>query len=311
MVRDILGSFGGCGDGIGVSIVVKTKILSKTGQKCCSVFFLRYQFNCGYNSRIIMTKQAKKKIAGWDSWDPRQYLDTYYAVPMGDTYETLNFLLEELSPYKKSPFKKALEFGAGPTLFGSLAIVSYVEELHLSDYLKPNLFEINKWLFHHKDAFNWDACTEYILTKENTIPTKENIINRSDELRQKLKKLLYGDIAQSWPLLDHEETYDLLVSLYCADSVTNSKKDWHRYMNNLFKLAAPGGVIIIGALRNCSSYRVGKNDFPCANINEKDFEQILSEDSHNFTDIRIEVRNVPDCKEEGFIDIVFARIALK
>lgn len=258
-----------------------------------------------------MNQQTEKKISGWESWNPKQYLNTYYAFPMGDTYETLNFLIEELSPYKGRLFKKALEFGAGPTLFGSLALASYVEELHLADYLEPNLFEINKWLFGHQDAFNWDACTEYILTKENIIPTKENVMNRSNELRQKLKKLLRCDISQSWPLLDRKQTYNLLVSLYCADSVTNSKKDWHRYMKNLFNLAAPEGVIMIGALRNCSSYRVGQSYFPCANINEKDFEQILSEDSHNFTDIRIEVRNVPDCKNEGFIDIVFARIILR
>lgn len=258
-----------------------------------------------------MKQQSKKKISGWDSWDARQYLETYYASPMGDTYETLDFLIDELKHHKEKPFKKALEFGAGPTLFGALATVSYVEELHLSDYLKQNLLEINKWLFHHKDAFNWDICIEYILKREGINPTLENIARKSDELREKLTKLLPGDISYKWPLLDYKENYDLVVSLYCADSVTSSKSEWRRYMKNLFSLTAPKGTIIIGALRNCSFYRVGDQYFPCANINEKDMEEVILEDNHNIEDIHIRVRDVKDCLDEGFVGVIFAHVSLK
>jgi hypothetical protein len=258
-----------------------------------------------------MNRESNNNISDWDSWDARKYLETYYDTPLGDTYETLDFLIEELKDYKENPFKKALEFGSGPTLFGALAAVPYVQELHLSDYLPRNLLEIRQWLACDKNAFAWDSCTEYILKKEGVEPTIANIAKRSDELRLKLKKLLPGDIAHTWPLLDHKDNYDLVVSLFCAESITSSKTKWRRYMKNLFSLVVPQGVVIISALRNCPFYRVGDQYFPCANINEEDLKEAILAANDKVDDIHIRVRDVMDCQNEGFVSVMFARVTLK
>ncbi len=247
-------------------------------------------------------------FSGWDKWDARTYLDTYYKDPMADTYETLEFLHRSL--VSMPSFKRALEFGAGPTLFGSLGLEPYVEELHSADYLEQNLVEVQKWLNNDKDAFNWDVCSQYLIAFEGGEPTKKNVDLRSESLRRKITKLLRGDIKQKWPLLGHAEKYDLVVSLFCADSITNSKQEWFQYMKNIFNLADSGGVILIAALRNCTYYKVGDRFFPCANINERDIEKVVLDSGLNIKDIRIEVRDVVECEGKGFTSLVFARLLL-
>lgn len=258
-----------------------------------------------------MDNVINKEISGWETWNAREYLETYYSSPIGDTFETLNFITDELKDFKYKPFKNALEFGTGPTLFGALATVPYVEKLHLSDYLPQNLLEIQHWLSAGNASFNWDACTEYLLKRECIDPSPENVAKRSNELREKIGKLLPGDITKEWPIFDNSDHYDLLVSLFCADSITDSKVEWHQYMKNLFNLAAPKGTIIIGALRNCPYYRVGEQYFPGANVNENDLEEAISGIKDKIADYTIRVRDVDECSDEGFVSVMFARITLK
>lgn len=258
-----------------------------------------------------MSQVLQNEISGWDSWNAKKYLDTFYSIPKGDTFVTLDFITDELHKYRDKPFETALEFGSGPTLLGVLATAPYVKRLHVADFLQQNLDEITQWLMCEDGAFNWNTCTEYLLKKEGINPTPETIAKKYSDLRGKIKKLLRGDITQNSPLLNHQEHYDLLVSLFCADSITDSKIQWRQYMKNLFSLAAPKGTIIIGALRNCPFYRVGDRYFPCAKVNEKDLEDLILEENHIIEDFAIRVNEVEDCLDEGFTSVMFARITLK
>ena len=258
-----------------------------------------------------MNQVIKNEISGWDAWNARNYLDIYYATPVADTFVSLDFISDELKAFRDKPFETALEFGCGPTLFGALATAPFVKTLHLVDYLPRNLNEITEWLSRGPNAFNWDPCTSYILQKEGIEPTAENIAKKSDDLRTKVTTLLPGDITKSWPLLERLEKYDLLVSLYCADSITSSKEEWRQYMKNLFSIAKPKGTIIIGALRNCPFYRVGDQNFPCANVNEKDLEDIIKDSGLDIESYTVRVNETEDCLDEGFVSVMFARITLK
>ncbi len=258
-----------------------------------------------------MSQTIVNEISGWGDWNASRYLSTYYASPASDTYKTLDFIVETLNSYKGTPFKKALEFGSGPTLFGALAVAPYVNELHVSDYLEKNLLEISKWVDNKNDAFNWDECTKYILSKEGVVPSPQNVINRSNDLKLKLTQTLFGDITKESPLSTICTDYDLVTSLFCAESITSSKSEWKNYIKNLLSLASPKGLVLVSALRNCKMYRVGDKYFPCANVNEVDLREAIIAGNNNIEDILIETHSVPDCENEGFVSIMFARVKLK
>lgn len=259
---------------------------------------------------MFLEKLLKRGADIWDKWNPKEYNDTYYQEPAADTYETLDFLHRSLRDFKNQPFKKSIEIGSGPTLFGALGVEPYVKELHIADYLEKNLQEIEKWKEKDGELFNWDICIKYLLSIEGDEPTQENVLLREENLRKKIKKLLVVDIRKKWPLKSRGK-YDLVVSLFCADSITRSKKEWRKYVLNIFNLANPGGVILLGALRNCKEYRVGTHYFPSANVNEKDMEKVILESKLAIKDIQIEVKDVAECKTEGFTSTLFAKIVLK
>lgn len=251
-----------------------------------------------------------RQQASWHEWDPHTYLETFFAEAGPDTHETLKFIRRELRQFIDQPVEKLLDFGSGPTVVVSLAASPYAKEIHLADYLPSNLAEAQKWLDSDPDAFDWDPCIADILKIEGTDATSQNIRQRACELRAKARTLLC-DAALEHPLIGSNETYPLVLSIFCADSATSSRDTWRKYMKNIISLVAPQGQILIAALRNCTSYHVGDRVFPSPNINEKDLEAIFVEEGFSRDDLKIEICEVPECAQEGFKSIMFAHVSNK
>lgn len=249
---------------------------------------------------------SQRQYATWQEWNPRSYLETFFSKLGPDTYETLKFVRKELQPYSQKPAERLIDFGSGPTLVVSLAAEPYAKELHLADYLPENLVETKKWLDASSDAFNWDHGIQDILQLEGVEVTAQNIQNRATALRRKARTLLC-DASLEYPLLEQQGTYPVVLSIFCADSATSSKETWQRYMCNISNLVAPAGRLLVAALRKCKSYRVGEREFPSANVDERDMEEVLVSGSFSKEETYVEVCNTPECAGEGFESIMFAR----
>lgn len=117
---------------------------------------------------MALSKKTTKNIsyAPWDKWDPAKYLETYFHEIRQDEDETLQFLVKNLQDLKGKGQLRVLEFGAGPTVVHALAAVPVASEIHLTDYLQENLFEIQKWAHSDPGIFNWDPFTRRILELE-------------------------------------------------------------------------------------------------------------------------------------------------
>jgi hypothetical protein len=252
---------------------------------------------------------SNNPISSWDEWDPIEYLNTYYGDLIGDTHETLKFLNKELKA-DNIIYDSAIEIGAGPTLFGVLSIAPYVKKIDIAEYLPQNREEVKNWVDEKENAFNWDHAVKYLLNLNSKEGTTNSIAEYTDLTRKKVEKIIPCDISQHWPLSEKKEKYDLLLSLFCADSCTDSKVEWMHYMHNLLHVLKPGGTALIGALKDCESYRVGNKYFPCANVSEKDIERFLLEDPNEFEDVSIHVAEVPECEDEGFSEVMFAKIRM-
>jgi hypothetical protein len=246
----------------------------------------------------------------WQDWDTRSYLGTFFAELGPDTFATLRFLARELQYFRDQPAERALDFGCGPTPIASLAAVPYAREIHLADFIPANVEEVQRWIDADPDAFSWDHAIAGILKLEGTEPTVEHIAQRATKLRSKAHTLLC-DAALPYPLHRQTEPYPLVLSMYCADSATSSKETWRQYIRNICTLVAPTGRILIAALRNCCAYRLGEHAFPSANIDEADLEAILLDVGFSRNTLHIEVSDVPECAQEGFTSVIFARAIME
>jgi hypothetical protein len=242
------------------------------------------------------------------AWHPEDYLKQYYVndtIPADELgiYNLLISYLQTETPH----FATALDFGCGPTLHHIIPLIPYTEELHLADYVPANLAAIQQWLRGETRAHNWDVYIKGVLQLEGIVqPSPTDLERRKAQMRYKVRRLKHGNLHWPHPLMDGS-TYPLVVSFYCADSATHSKVQWRLFMRHLFNLVAPGGTLLLSALRNSQSYHVGARCFPSAQVTENDMYAVLSDGPFVQKTLDLHVIPVSEWAEEGFESIMVVR----
>jgi hypothetical protein len=72
------------------------------------------------------------------------------------------------------------------------------------------------------------------------------------------------------------------------------------------ELVRPGGTLLVAALHRASRYQVGGRLFPRANIDVDDIRAVL-EPAFDLDEGAIEVRHVPEHRNQGYEGILLAR----
>lgn len=244
-------------------------------------------------------------VSSWQQWSALDYLTTYFSQPGPDIIENLRFIVHELERFKVKNVP-ILDFGSGPTLITALAAEPYASELHLADYLHANLEEILKWKQSKADIFSWQKIVQEILKLENKEPIE--ITAKLRELSAKIKttNVIQCDASKDQPLISGGlNSYNVVITNFCADSATSHKSEWCNFMKNISNLVKNKGLLIGGSLRNCSRYLVGDNYFPSPNINESDIKRLLVSIGFDPATITTKVILTPECEYQGFSSIVF------
>jgi hypothetical protein len=237
-------------------------------------------------------------------WEPRAYLRQYYTIPYipDDSRALLGFLREYL-PRRVGGYNRAVEFGCGPTLYTALALVPHVQRLFLADYLPGNLDEMRRWLVGDPDAHDWDVYVRYILEQERgRPPTANEVTSRESELRCKVAGLLHADIRQPQPL-GSPQAFDLVASFFCVEAVSTDVREWEVFLGWLSSLVAPGGSMVLAAMRRCSRYEVLGRVFPAARVDEADFLRVLPHLGFEPDSLVIQAVPTAEWTAEGFDSI--------
>jgi hypothetical protein len=244
-------------------------------------------------------------------WNPTQYLSHYYRRVESEEHHTLRFIASQARPL--APNSVALEFGIGPTLHHVLPLAASAAELHVADLLPANLQSIRDWQLHSPTAHNWNAFTRVVLINEGVAaPTPHQIAHRENLARSKITRYLLANADCAHPAgTETARRYDCVLSCYCADSATASRRHWFRMMRNIAGMVAPAGRIVIAALRRCSYYKVGGIQFPSADIDEQDMLTALRAMNCDPSTLELQVEAVPDRNELGFDGIILAAARLR
>lgn len=248
------------------------------------------------------------KITEWESWRAADYFRDYYSRQVEpDEQEAIRFQIEFLRRAGRE-FSRALEYGCGPTLMRAIAASRYVAALDMADWLDANLRHVRRWASGDPQADDWSRFTEYVLRCEGTAePRREDVIARELHTRGVLSELLLTDAREHHPLGPaRSASYDLLISGFCLDCLTQSKAVWRRCMGNVFGLLKPGASFVIMALRSCEGYRVGEQWFPGANIRSGDLESALIECGASPASLEVAERELPSHASQGYQGILLA-----
>lgn len=242
-------------------------------------------------------------MSDFRAWSASAYLRHYYARVEDDEAATLAFLVDALDG--EPPAAEALEFGAGPTLHHVLPLAPHAAAIDVTDLLNSNLGALHDWIADRPGAHDWRPFTRHVLACERRPAGAAQVAAREALTRRRLRGLLRADAANADPLgAAGRRRYAIVVSCFCADSATADKATWSRYMHHIGGLVAPGGLLLLAALRRCAVYRVGEQHFPSANVDEHDIAAQLGATGFDVARARIDVATVPHQRRLGYDGIV-------
>jgi NNMT/PNMT/TEMT family len=270
------------------------------------------------NTRLSEDLPARIRVSGsifTEEWIASDYLTDFYGGDVHpDEQHTIRHMvhtlihLAQMDPLKNGRIIAA-EIGCGPTVHHAIPLFSIpqISELHMYDLLPSNLFEVDKWLRGHPGAHDWNKHTEWSLKCENTQkhPTQADIESREHLVRQRVTRLGELDLGDPNCWLKVPRTYDLVVSPYCADSVTDDVRVYEMLMRNLARTVSPGGLLYVASLKMCTGYRVGSRVFSAANVSASMLRGILSLDFVPES-IVIEEVDLPEHAHQGYLGILLA-----
>jgi NNMT/PNMT/TEMT family len=258
-----------------------------------------YEYGLAGVTRTFLRRRSTPHASFDTDWVPKEYLADYYSSVEPDELDTIAFFVDAMR--HASPGEPVLYFGTGPTLHHVFLAAGRASEIHLGDYLRENLREIERWLERDPDAHDWRPFVRYTLECEGlAAPTDAEVTQREELTRAKVTRLVEVDARHAAPL---SERYGTVVSAYCADSATADRATWETYMHHIAGLVRPGGTFITAALRRSQGYLVGGKSFPSANIDEDDLHAVLEP---SFDRRTVEVRELAAQESHGYSGIVLA-----
>ena len=142
-------------------------------------------------------------------------------------------------------------------------------------------------------------------------PADRQLAERDALLRRRTTRLLTADARCNDPLgATAGGSYGCVATFFCADSATHNLVEWRHCVRNIRGLLAPGGLLIMAALRHCQAWRSGDSWLPSAGIGEGQVSDALDCAGFDAMGRVIEVAELPDQRANGFesILLVSARI---
>jgi len=228
-------------------------------------------------------------IRDWSVFSPQAYLQDYYADMGAENLAIMQFLVRSFRDI--APDSTLLDFGGGPTIYTLITASARLREIHFCDYLEANLQAVQKWLYGDDDAFDWTHFIKTTLVLEGRDYSRESVKAREKQIRQNVTRVMRCDANHPSPLNGNTRQYDLLVSNFCAESVTNDREQWRSFVENITSLLKPGGKLVMSALKGADSYAVGNEVFPAVFILEDDLIQALGD--AGFAEESLQIDSVP------------------
>lgn len=232
------------------------------------------------------TALVRDTFASFDhDWRPEPYLHEYYTQVQHDEEITLGFLIEAARLIGDVPV--LLDFGCGPTVHRLFPFAGTAATIEVADYLPRNLHAVQRWINGDADAWDWSAFAAHTLRIElRRTPMRWEVDDRQAAVRERVTAFHVADARRRRPLatraprqLDEGGVlvvgYPVVLCCFCPDSITSDRGEWQRCTANIASLVAPGGWLVLVALRNTVAYRIGEMMFPSAAVSEDDVATVL------------------------------------
>ena len=244
----------------------------------------------------------------WMEFDPTAYLNEYYSDLGEENLAILQFYVDVF--HEMDQKSTMLDFGSGPTIYSLISAVTKIREIQIVEYLEANRLELRKWLTRDNTAFNWlPFIKKTIELEQKGWCSAFDLARREAQIRHHVTAIGRCDVRQTPPFVGGRQTYDVVVSNFCAESITDSYEEWKFFLRNIASLVKVGGTFIITTLKRATNYSVGSQRFPAVSIDEADLTCALAE--VGFSPASLEIRSVPADRPSRYYQGLMLATAVK
>jgi phenylethanolamine N-methyltransferase len=162
-----------------------------------------------------------------------------------------------------------LEIGGGPTVYQLISASAKVGSIVFSDYLEENLATVKSWLETNKPGL-WRSYIDATLRLEGLpSPSEAEINERAQLIRSKVRELRRINVKDSASLAELKESFEVVNSSFCIDSITDDLEEWRVLLGRLDGSLKPGGTLILCSLGESTSYQVKDRAFPAVDLSQE------------------------------------------
>ncbi|XP_037373135.1 indolethylamine N-methyltransferase-like [Talpa occidentalis] len=224
-----------------------------------------------------------KVYAGEDyqkEFDPKDYLQTYYAFDSGTMAEKeiLKFNLENLFQTFSSEGVGGdilIDIGTGPTIYQLLSACGVFREIFATDYTEQNLRELEKWLKKEPGAYDWSPAVQYVCELEGD---RSKWQEKEAQLRKKVTRVLKCDVTKLHPLEPAQvPAADCVLTLLALESACPTVDSYRAAIRGLAGLLKPGGHLVTMVALRCQSYMVGPKKFFALYLEKETVEKAVQD----------------------------------
>ena len=195
-----------------------------------------------------------------EEFNPKEYLDLFYATPEGNPNEKglfefygeqlYNFFTKYSSKWDNKT-ARLLEFSGGPTIANLISAVPYVNQITFSAYLESERKEIELWKHRKEGAHDWGPDFKRTFNKVEHIAGDDAWREREELLRKRISNIIPCDIFSENPLIVEQEPYEIIVTSLCLEVVCRTYAEYKQGVKKLVGLLKPGGfLLMLGRTRN-------------------------------------------------------------
>jgi hypothetical protein len=207
--------------------------------------------------------------AAWSDFDADVYWHNNYASVLPEDAEIIQcaskFLIEACG--ECSPYKRAVDVGAGANLYPGLLMLPWVEQIVFTEYASPNINWLVENLADAPGQWHWQPFWDLMAG----LPCYRAIEYPRQRLAavQEIRTVSIFDLPP--------RAWDLGSMFFVADGMTTDEAEFKRAVRSFLAALIPGSPFMMAFMENSPGYDVSGITFPAVKVTPASLDALLGD----------------------------------
>ena len=207
--------------------------------------------------------------AAWSDFDAGEYWHVNYASVLPEDAEIIRcaskFLIEACG--MRSPFKRAVDVGAGANLYPGLLMLPWAEKIVFTEYASPNIHWLSENLADATGEWHWQPFWDLVagLPCYRTVEHPRRRLAAVHEIRT---VSIFDLPARAW---------DLGSMFFVADGMTTDEAEFESAVRSFLSALVPGSPFMMAFMESSTGYDVSGIRFPAVEVTPASMDALLAD----------------------------------